>query len=93
VAGTSPESMCVGGWRTPMQNRDSGVAARRPRLQFRAAVVIFNLKSNLNPFKIDSNHSNFDRLNNGLPELNHFELKCDFEDLRKLNNFLHRIFF
>jgi hypothetical protein len=64
----------------------------RGRPQFQAVAVKFNLKSNLNRFKIDSNHSIFDRLKNGLPELKNFELKSNFEDLKKLNNFLRRIF-
>jgi hypothetical protein len=43
-------------------------------------------------FKIQS-HSNFDRSKNDLPELQKFEIKYDFKDLEKMNNFIHRNFF
>jgi hypothetical protein len=60
--------------------------------QSRVAAVKSDLKSNSNHFKTYSNHSNFDRLKNGLPELKKFELKYGFEDIEKVNNFLHRSF-
>jgi hypothetical protein len=37
--------------------------------------------------------SNFDHPKNDLPELKNFEIKYGFEDLEKMNNFLHRNFF
>jgi hypothetical protein len=56
-------------------------------------VVKFDLKSNSNCFKTDPNHSNFYRLKIDLSELEIFELKYRFEDLKNMNNFLHRSFF
>jgi hypothetical protein len=93
VAGTGPEPACTGGQRALVHNRGGGVAAKEARPQNRAAAVKFNLKSNSNHFKTDQNHSNFDHLKNDLLELKKFELKYGFEDLKKVNNFLHRIFF
>jgi hypothetical protein len=57
------------------------------------AVVEFDLKSSSNRFKTDPNYSNFDRLKNDFPELKQFKLKYGFDDLKKMNNFLHRSFF
>jgi hypothetical protein len=37
--------------------------------------------------------SNFARQKNDLPELENFEIKYSFEDIEKMNNFLHRNFF
>jgi hypothetical protein len=37
--------------------------------------------------------SNFDRSNKGLPEPKKIEIKYGFEDLEKMNNFLHINFF
>jgi hypothetical protein len=88
-----PAPACTGGRRAPVHNRGGGVAAKGARPQNRAAAVKFNLKSNSNRFKTDQNHSNFDHLKNDLLELEKFELKYGFEDLKKVNNFLHRIFF
>jgi hypothetical protein len=72
VAGISPELACAVGW-----------LSRGPRAQSRAEAVEFDLKSNSNHFKTNSNHSNFDRLKNGLPKVDKFELKYGFEDLEK----------
>jgi hypothetical protein len=65
----------------------------RPRPQFQAAVVKFNLKSNSNHFKTDSNHSNFDRFKKDLPELKIFEIKYGCEAFEEINHFLHSNFF
>jgi hypothetical protein len=51
----------------------------------------------LNRFQIQMvqkclNFPNFDRSENDLPELQNFEIKYSFEDLEKMNNFLHRRF-
>jgi hypothetical protein len=92
AAGTGPEPACAGERRTPVQNRGGRVAARGSPSQSRVAAVKSDLKSNSNHFKTYSNHSNFDRLKNGLPELKKIELKYGFEDIEKVNNFLHRSF-
>jgi hypothetical protein len=80
------------GWPTPARSRCSwaggtprhkteavGWLPGGPRPQFQAAAIKFNLKSNSNRFKTDSNHSNFDHLKNGVPELKKFELKYGFK--------------
>jgi hypothetical protein len=67
------------GWLAPAQSRcarvggaprcttgAAGWLSKGPRPQSRAAAVKFDLKSNSNRFKIDPNHSNFDRLKNDL---------------------------
>jgi hypothetical protein len=55
-------------------------------------------QNGLNRFKIQtvwkcSKFSKFDRSKFDLPELQKFEVKYGFEDLKKVNNFLHRNFF
>jgi hypothetical protein len=58
----------VRGWaaRPNAKQRQRGGCQGGIRAQSRAAAVKFDLKSNSNHFKTDSNHSNFDRLKNGL---------------------------
>jgi hypothetical protein len=80
----------VGSGRQPRGGEELGMGVGDQRS---GRAIKFDLKSNSNYFKIDSNHSNFDRLKNGLPELKKFELKYCFEDPKEMNNFLHRGFF
>jgi hypothetical protein len=43
-----------------------------------------------NEFKLFQNPPKFGRSKNDLPEIKKFEIKYGFEDLKKVNNFLHR---
>jgi hypothetical protein len=48
----------------------------------------------VNPFKFEfQTRSNLDWSKNDVPELQKFEIKYDFEYLKKVNNVLHRNFF
>jgi hypothetical protein len=72
------------------KQRQRGGCKEGPQPQFQAAAVKFNLQSNSNRFKTYSNHSNFNCLKNVLPKLKKFETKYGFEDLKRMNNCLHR---
>jgi hypothetical protein len=50
-----------------------------------------HVKNESNLFKFEfQTHSNFDWSKSDFPELQKFEIKCDFEDYEMMNKYLHK---
>jgi hypothetical protein len=84
---------CTGG--VAAQNRGGGVLMCGPHgtVPGGAGQTHLNPIWNLNGFKFFQIPSKFDWSKNDLPRLKKFEIKYSFEDLKKMNNFIHRNFF